>query len=192
MGLRCSFDIQDMGYDIATPQLGIEPDYSEGFEIFVETFLDTAQDLVPVDTGYLMSSIDASTDEVSVTCEADCEYAQYVEYGTYKMRAQPYFVPALEAALKEAKPAWDEAWEDALDEEQEELAEMEEESEEEEGGAAGFFGGLLGVVLGAIIVGLVRGFFDLLSGNDSQRNLRITEGQFITQPSEIESLVEIT
>lgn len=78
-------------------------DYSTACEIFVETFLSVANSLVPVDTGYLMGSIDASTDGVSF-CEAEAtaDYAQYVEYGTVHMDAQPYFEPALEAACQAA------------------------------------------------------------------------------------------
>lgn len=193
MGLRCAFDIQDMGYNMFTPQLGIEPDYSEGFEIFAETFLEVATDLVPVDTGNLMSSINVDADDISVVCEADCEYAQYVEFGTYKMAAQPYFIPALEAALQEAKPAWDDAWDEALEEEQEELAAMEQESEGEEDGGGGLLGGLLGLVFAAVVIGLVKGFFNLVNDTDNTRNTNqiSIQGSF-PEYSEIESFVEVT
>ncbi len=50
----------------------------------------------PVDTGALRSSIQSRfptklTGEVTV----GVNYAIYVEYGTYKMRAQPFLAPAL-------------------------------------------------------------------------------------------------
>ena len=56
--------------------------------------LDTAQDIVPVDTGYLGGSITPTVEEYSATIQPAAEYAAYVEFGTYKMRAQPYMRPA--------------------------------------------------------------------------------------------------
>lgn len=56
----------------------------------------------PVDTGRLRSSI---TNELGqdgqglvATIGTNVEYAPYVELGTSKMAAQPYLLPALEAA----------------------------------------------------------------------------------------------
>lgn len=83
--------------------------YEEGNRIFAETFKSVSQDLVPVDTGNLMSSINADYDKYSFTCQADAHYAQYVEYGTWKMGAQPYFEPAIAAAYEQAKPYWEQA-----------------------------------------------------------------------------------
>lgn len=83
----------------------------EGAKVFVQTFIEKAQDLVPVDTGRLLRSIDASIImdgcEPTITCIADTEYAEYVEFGTYKQRAQPYFIPALMAAFEAAIPIWE-------------------------------------------------------------------------------------
>lgn len=58
-----------------------------------------AQDIVPVDTGDLKGSIITvieSGTQASVIAAA--EYAGYVEYGTYKMAAQPFMMPAAEIA----------------------------------------------------------------------------------------------
>lgn len=107
MGLYCSFDvIEDFGYQDAIEVEGEEfiPDYSAGCETFVEVFLQVATDLVPVDTGYLQSTITATCDETSCECETICEYAEYQEYGTWCCEAQPYFEPALERALEAAAP----------------------------------------------------------------------------------------
>lgn len=81
------------GYGVA------EVDYSLACQVFVETFISIARELVPVDTGYLRSTIDASTDGWNCSAVASAEYAEYVEYGTWRMRAQPYFEPALEEAM---------------------------------------------------------------------------------------------
>lgn len=137
MGLYCGFDLSnDFGFTEATEEYGIIPDYSEGCAVFVDTFLQVSTSMVPVDTGYLRSTLTASTDG-NFWCEAEtiCEYAQYVEYGTWRQRAQPYFTPAIEAALDAAIPLWiaaeEEAWleeEMLLEEEQEEEALMQQMS----------------------------------------------------------------
>lgn len=119
MGLYCEFDvIADFGFLDETEEYGIKPDYSEGCEIFIDAFLKYSHQLVPVDTGYLRSTLDAGGGDTSCYAETDCDYAQYVEYGTVYMGEQPYFTPALEMALFEAEPAWRDAEEQALMEEQ--------------------------------------------------------------------------
>lgn len=59
----------------------------------------TAQSLVPVDTGALQDSIESTSltagYEAEVTVGED--YGGYVEFGTYKMAAQPYLGPAVDA-----------------------------------------------------------------------------------------------
>ena len=111
MGLYAEIDIVgDWGFpsDVTggDDEIGYESvpvDYSRACRIFVSTFMEVATKLVPVDTGYLRSTINADTDGISVCyAEATAEYAQYVEYGTWRMRAQPYFEIALEEACKAA------------------------------------------------------------------------------------------
>lgn len=56
-----------------------------------------AKKLCPVDTGRLRASI--TTEKIGKAAYAvgtNVEYAPYVEFGTRKMRAQPYLRPALE------------------------------------------------------------------------------------------------
>ena len=106
MGLYVEFDISDYGYvsevqgDIADmfPIYAVM-DFAPACEAFVKTFIEEAQRLVPVDTGYLRSTINATTDGFHCSAEATAEYAEYVEYGTFRMEAQPYFTPALEKAM---------------------------------------------------------------------------------------------
>jgi hypothetical protein len=84
MGLLVEFDvIDDFGYIDETEEYGIVPDYSEGCEVFVETFLKIATELVPVDTGYLRHTLEADCNNTSCRAETDCEYAQYPEFGTW-------------------------------------------------------------------------------------------------------------
>jgi HK97 gp10 family phage protein len=60
-----------------------------------------AKDVVPVDTGALKNSIRAEPESDKVWIVAPhTEYAIYVEFGTRKMRAQPYMRPAAEKVRK--------------------------------------------------------------------------------------------
>ena len=105
---------------MATPVYGIEPFYGDGFDVFCDTFIQVSTAYCPVDTGYLRSTLTADTDGFAwAECYTDCEYAQYQEYGTWCMGAQPYFEPAIAEAFAAAIPLWRQAWQDALDEEQE-------------------------------------------------------------------------
>lgn len=148
MGLRCTVDpVNDLNYPSATPSLGLYIDYGDGCDAFLDTFFDIAYDLCPVDTGELIGSIDGFTDGEGVEVYADADYAQYVEYGTSKMEAQPYFRPAIAAALEIAKRDWQEAVDEAMEEEAQILAELTgeegEEDEEDEGGLGGLVTGVL-------------------------------------------------
>lgn len=124
MGLYAEVDlINDWGFpdeltggDETIGEASVFVDYSGACSIFVETFIRVATELVPVDTGYLRSTIDAGTDGYSFCyAEATADYAQYVEYGTWCMDAQPYFeialVEACQAAGIEAQAAVDVAQE---------------------------------------------------------------------------------
>ena len=121
MGLYVSFTPSDLGLptyldaDVMGEHAEVEVDYSSACDAFCEVFEDIATSLVPVDTGYLQSTISADNDGFQCEAEATAEYAQYVEYGTWKMIAQPYFEPALneglEAFIDEAQEAVNEAQE---------------------------------------------------------------------------------
>lgn len=64
---------------------------------------NAAKRYAPVDTGELRSSIAGSVSGSTVKdctgrVEATADHAEYVEYGTSKMAAQPYLRPALGSA----------------------------------------------------------------------------------------------
>lgn len=94
--------------DCNLPPIG-EIDYSAGSAAFVSTFMSVATAACPVDTGYLVGSISAEDNGYGCTAQATAEYAEYVEYGTWKMAAQPYFEDAVAAGLEAAGPYWLEA-----------------------------------------------------------------------------------
>lgn len=177
MGLRATFHMEDLGFDLYTSELSIPIDYGEGCDVFAETFLDVSTKLVPVDTGYLLSTLAAYSTDDGCICETECEYAQYVEYGTCYMSAQPYFEPAIEAALDAAVPIWQEAVEEALEEEQLLLQEMEEEqlAAENADTAAGGFGGIFGVFIAAIVIGLARGFEEVIDEKRQSSNISFNQ-----------------
>lgn len=176
MGLYVSFSITaDWGYpeeveggDENTGYESVPVDYSEACEAFVSTFLDTALSLVPVDTGYLRSTISANADGDTCEAEATADYAQYVEYGTVYMDAQPYFEPALEAACAAAA----EAAEEALQEAQEELADLLGDmlvgsdfvGMAMEGGGGGGLADVLASVLTILFMSFVSAFVSLILG----------------------------
>lgn len=118
MGLYCQYDIlQNPAFNaevsaeiMETDEFGnitptgeyetMEVDYTNAIDLACEKFEEVANQLVPVDTGYLRSSIRAENDGHSmVFFYAEADYAQYVEFGTFRMPAQEYFRPAVEAAL---------------------------------------------------------------------------------------------
>jgi len=66
-----------------------------------EDIADLARELVPVDTGALQASIEATKVEAyhwEVTAgDEAADYATYVEHGTTRMAAQPFLTPAADA-----------------------------------------------------------------------------------------------
>ena len=58
--------------------------------------LNYAKTVVPVDTGFLRSTLGVEESGKIVKIVAMAGYASFVELGTYKMGAQPYLRPAYE------------------------------------------------------------------------------------------------
>lgn len=72
-----------------------------------------AKQNAPVDTGALKNSIQGQmTGPAEGEVDVGAEYGAYQEYGTYKMAAQPYLVPAVEVV----RPAWDAAMKQVIPE----------------------------------------------------------------------------
>jgi HK97 gp10 family phage protein len=70
-----------------------------------QVILTYAQDLCPVDTGFLRDSGHLVPESEDVQIAFDAEYASYVEFGTSRMEAQPFLRPALDEAEDEALSA---------------------------------------------------------------------------------------
>lgn len=83
---------------------GVRNATTDGMITVLERMKEDAEALVPVRTGKLWKSIDYSVEQVPSNIGpiegelfANTEYAQYVEYGTSRMAAQPFIRPAYEA-----------------------------------------------------------------------------------------------
>ena len=188
MGLRVNINAMDQGFPMTANvgDISIPVDYSEAAEIFKTVFLDVARELVPVRTGYLKSTIAAEIGEANigeVTAEASAEYAQYVEFGTYRQMAQPYFIPAIEAALEEWGLAAQKAYKEALEEAQAAYeAEQAQQQSQGAGGAGGapvgggFLGGLALLGLLLIFTIFIEGIKSMFNDTDSHRGSRLAQG----------------
>ena len=189
MGLRANINAMDQGFPMTADvgNISVPVDYSEAAEAFKAMFLDVARELVPVRTGYLKSTIAAEIGGArigEVTAEASAEYAQYVEFGTYRQMAQPYFIPAIEAALEEWGLAAQKAYEEALEEAQAAYeAEQAQQQSQEAGGApagAPIGGGLLGglALLGLLLIFtiFIEGIKSMFNDTDSRRGSRLAQG----------------
>ena len=188
MGLRANINAMDQGFPMTADvgDISIPVDYSEAAEVFKAMFLDVARQLVPVRTGYLKSTITAEIGEATigeVTAEASAEYAQYVEFGTYRQMAQPYFIPAIEAALEEwglaAQKAYDEALEEAQAAYEAEQAQQQSQGAGGAGGApvgGGFLGGLAVLGLLLIFTIFIEGIKSMFNDTDSRRGSRLAQG----------------
>lgn len=184
MGLRANINAMDQGFPMTANvgDISIPVDYSEAAEIFKTVFLDVARELVPVRTGYLKSTIAVEIGEASigeVTAEASAEYAQYVEFGTYRQMAQPYFIPAIEAALEEWGLAAQKAYDEALEEAQAAYEAEQAQQQSQEAGGAPVGGGLLGglALLGLLLIFVIfiEGIKSMFNDTDSHRGGRLAQ-----------------
>ena len=81
------------------------PEIGSALESRVETVVKKAtfdveahaSAIVKVDTGFLKSTIGAEVEGASGVINVGADYGPHVEYGTYKMAAQPFLNPAVEA-----------------------------------------------------------------------------------------------
>lgn len=185
MGLRANINAMDQGFPMTADvgDISIPVDYSEAAEAFKAMFLDVARELVPVRTGYLKSTIAAEIGEASigeVTAEASADYAQYVEFGTYRQMAQPYFIPAIEAALEEWGLAAQKAYDEALEEAQAAYEAEQAQQQSQEAGGAPVGGGLLGglALLGLLLIFtiFIEGIKSMFNDTDSRRGSRLAQG----------------
>lgn len=90
--------------DTVTPKLVaasalIKNSVSQELDVVGADMEDLARSIVPVDTGFLQSTIYHRVDPAALTLEfgATADYALFVEFGTRRMAAEPYIRPAFDA-----------------------------------------------------------------------------------------------
>ena len=165
MGLRGTVSV---GLPTTTSIYHRDIDYSDAIREAVDEFMDAATSDVPVDTGTLQASISCEAEYMGFTAYADTNYAEYVEYGTYKMDAQPYFEDNLESVAEELHANCVEIWQDAEQQDREQYqAQIEARMQEAQG-----LGGesLLGMVLSSMLIGLLNGLLSIIQDMFSMRN----------------------
>lgn len=98
MGLYAELNIyRDWGFPEKTSWGGgILINYSEVIAQYAELMYQSMINKVPVRTGNLRHSLRWRSTNSGFVIETECEYAEYVEYGTCYMDAQPYFESSIE------------------------------------------------------------------------------------------------
>ncbi len=95
-----------MGTRIVISGTAAEKAAEKGAEKLVEEMLaaglQSAQQLVPVKTGALHDSLHSEQDGTTGAYGSDLDYSVFVEMGTFKMAAQPYLMPSLDAVRRVA------------------------------------------------------------------------------------------
>lgn len=79
-----------------------------------------ARNTVPVKTGNLQNSIqilDINYERMSVLGGTECSYAHFVEFGTVKMHARPYWTPAVWEAFYRTRRHIYELWRELFEKE---------------------------------------------------------------------------
>ncbi len=96
-------------FDAIKVLIGIkEKTYPVAYEVSMEIadkIIAEAKRICPIDTGQLRSSIqiyDENTAKATVQLAANTSYAAFVEWGTSRMKAQPYMRPA----VQKFSPRW--------------------------------------------------------------------------------------
>jgi len=83
---------------LASYQQNMSKEVTEKIYSIGEKIIQMAQELCPVRTGRLRSSIyNVILGDLLVEIGAEAEYALFVEFGTYKMAARPFLLPSVMA-----------------------------------------------------------------------------------------------
>ena len=81
----------------------LEENQRAALELVGEFIKEKMDIYVPVKTGHLKSRNSWEIVQNELFAHNDCEYAIHVEYGTHKMRAQPFMRPAVNLYKREIK-----------------------------------------------------------------------------------------
>jgi|SRR5687768_4254506 len=70
--------------------------FSEITNQYANSMLQEMRSIVPVKTGYLKSTIGGGTSSNSMQLYVTAHYAQFINYGTSRIRARPFFTGPVE------------------------------------------------------------------------------------------------
>lgn len=83
-----------------TAPADIQRGVSEGLESIGKAIENTTKGLCPVDTGALKDSIEVRISGDTLTATAAKDYASYVDEGTSRMSAEPFFTKPIEGIVQ--------------------------------------------------------------------------------------------
>lgn len=167
MGLRGTVSV---GLPTTTSIYHRDIDYTDAVREAVDEFMDAATSDVPVDTGTLQASISCEEEYMGFTAYADTNYAEYVEYGTYKMEAQPYFEDNLESVAEELHANCVQIWQDAEQQDKEQYQAQIEARMQEAQRLGALDGSLIEMVLSSMLIGLLNGLLSIVQDMFSMKN----------------------
>jgi len=115
--LAATIELEDLDELPDQQSEALEEEVHNIIETAMDSMVSYAQGIVPVRTGNLLASIfaDYDDDDLAITLGATAEYASFVEYGTIKMRAQPFLEPAAAIGQEEMNARIEEAVVQRLD-----------------------------------------------------------------------------
>lgn len=74
---------------------------------YANLMYSTMRSVVPVRTGYLKSTIGKSSATTEIAVYVDAPYAGYVNFGTSRQKAQPYFTSTVQQFVPQFEQAFD-------------------------------------------------------------------------------------
>tara|TARA_Y100000114_G_C11634118_1_gene265867 strand:+ start:357 stop:707 length:351 start_codon:yes stop_codon:yes gene_type:complete len=93
-------DIKDLEKKINKLDLELVDNIDKQFGITASMISVRAKKDAPVDTGFLKSSINFGKDSKGVFVQASADYAPFQEFGTSRMKAQPFFYANAKLEIK--------------------------------------------------------------------------------------------
>ena len=74
--------------------------FQEITDKYAQIMVSEMNSIVPVDTGFLKSTIGSTSSPSTMEVYVDAEYAGFVNFGTSRQRAQPYFSGPVEKNIQ--------------------------------------------------------------------------------------------
>jgi HK97 gp10 family phage protein len=99
--VQIQIDIDDQASPLLEAALAkIQDQINAGLDEAGNEIVIYAQQIVPVRTGRLRNSITYTVADGQLIIMATAPYAKYVEFGTRRMRAEPYIRPAIDVYMQ--------------------------------------------------------------------------------------------